>query len=178
MRDAVVRVRLSLSAVLASLAMLLLSASVAVGHPLHTTITDLGYRREQRALRATIRVFADDFGRAVLGLSASAAAPVARAVSDAAITVYVRGHFTVSGPDGRALPLSVCGVRRSGDLVWVCVDAAWAGEPAGLRLENRMLFELYRDQINIVQATLDGARQSLLFTAGDRSKALKANAER
>ena len=174
MRGAMVRVRLGASAMLASLAMLLATASVAVGHPLHTTITDIGYRRENRALRATIRVFADDFGRAVLGLGAAAAAPAASAVSDSATATYVRAHFTLSGPDGRALPLTVCGVRRSGDLVWICLDAAWEGLPSGIRLLNRMLFELYHDQINIVQANFEGARRSLLFTAGDRAKELNA----
>ena len=54
------------------------------------------------------------------------------------------------------------------------VDAAGDGAPTGLRLLNRMLFELYHDQINIVRANLEGSRRSLLFTAGDGAKRLVA----
>ena len=43
---------------------------------------------------------------------------------------------------------------------------------SGARIAARVLFEVYRDQVNIVQ-TVDGARrESLLFVAGDGSKRL------
>lgn len=169
-RGTVLRLRMRFATLLASLAMLLASASVAMGHPIHTTITDLGYRRENRTVRATIRVFADDFGRAVLGLGSGAPAPPSAAVADSAAETWVRANFRLSRPDGTAIPLAFCGIRRSGDLVWVCVEAGWTGSLRGMRVENRMLFDLYRDQINIVQAQLDGTRASLLFTRGAAPK--------
>lgn len=167
MRRAVVRMRLGVGAMFATWAMLFASVSMAFGHPLHTTITDLVQRRDERVVRATIRIFSDDFGRAVLGLPASAVAPSASAVSDSAAAAYVRAHFSLSQADGRQLPLNWCGVRRSGDLVWLCVEARRDGSLRGLRVHNQLLFELYPDQVNIVQAAWDGGRASLLFTRGD-----------
>ena len=35
------------------------------------------------------------------------------------------------------------------------------------------LFDLYEDQVNVVQATMGGARSSLLFTRGDKPKRLR-----
>lgn len=171
MRRAFVRRRASRGALLASWVMLFGSASPALGHPLHTTITDLG-RGGNQTVRATIRVFADDFGRAVLGLRASARAPAESALSDSAAAAYVRAHFTIATPDGRALPLEWCGARRSADLMWVCVHAAWSGPLVGMRIHDRMLFDLYHDQINIVQADDNGRRSSVLFTMGDGPKRL------
>jgi hypothetical protein len=169
MHGATVRRSVPLAPLLVAGALLIATAAPALGHPLHTTLTEIG-RGDGRTLRATIRVFADDFGRAVLGLGAAAAAPAMDAVSDSAASAYVRAHFTIATPDGRALPLSWCGVRRTGDLVWVCLEAAWSGAMDGMRVHDRMLFELYRDQINIVQASDGGSRASLLFTSGDGPK--------
>jgi hypothetical protein len=42
-----------------------------------------------------------------------------------------------------------------------------------VKLSSRLLFEVFNDQVNIVQATYDGHRHSMLFTAGDGPK-LKA----
>ena len=173
MRGALVHARIRIGAALVTSAFMLAPASVAFAHPLHTTITEIAYRREGRMVRATIRVFADDFGRVLLHLPATAAAPAASAVTDSAASAYVRAHFSLVGPDGRALPLRWCGVRISGDLVWVCMEAAWDAPLAGVRVLNGMLFDLYHDQINIVQASYDGERSSLLFTKGDAAKAIR-----
>lgn len=169
MRNATVRRRARLTRLLAAGAMLIATASPAFGHPLHTTLTEIG-RGDGRTLRATIRVFADDFGRAVLGLGAAAAAPAMDAVSDSVASAYVRGHFTLATAGGRAMPLQWCGIKRTGDLVWVCVEAAWVGPLGGVRVHDRMLFDLFRDQINIVQSSDGGSRSSLIFTAGDGPK--------
>lgn len=168
MRGVTLRVRTAMT--LALLAMLRARSVTASAHPLHTTITDLEYRRESRVVRATIRVFQEDFARAAMHVGPDAAPPAA--VGDSAASAYVRTHFGLAGPDGRTLPLAWCGVQRSGDLLWVCVETPWAGPAAGVRVLNRMLFDLYGDQVNIVQARYDGSRASLLFTRGDGAKAL------
>jgi hypothetical protein len=59
-----------------------------------------------------------------------------------------------------------------GDLMWVCLRAPAPGGPVGLRVVHKVLFDLYADQINIVQAAYSGKRISLLFTRGDGFKKL------
>jgi hypothetical protein len=43
---------------------------------------------------------------------------------------------------------------------------------SGSSVSSKLLFDKYRDQINIVQATYDGRRTSLLFTDGEGEKRL------
>jgi hypothetical protein len=56
--------------------------------------------------------------------------------------------------------------------MWVCLRAAAPAGPVGLRVTHKVLFDLYADQINIVQAAYGGKRISLLFTRGDGFKRL------
>lgn len=140
--------------------------SVADAHPIHTTLTQLAYDRGTRSITISVRVFADDFGTA---LRRQGGAPQG---FDQAALAYARRTLTLSPGGKKALPLSWCGARREGIVVWLCLRAPARGLE-GLVVHNRMHFELFDDQVNIVQATVDGRRRSVLFTRGDRPKRLR-----
>ena len=137
-------------------------AGPLVAHPLHTTLTQLEYRAAEQTVRVTVRAFADDFTAAAGGVADSMAAR------------YLRSVVTLTGRDGRPLSLAWCGVRRTGDLLWLCLEArAPSSGLTGMLIEARQLFERYGDQINIVQASYGGGREvSLLFVRGDQARAL------
>lgn len=143
----------------------------ARAHPLHTTLTELTEDRTRGTVRATIRVFADDFGTAV-ARHARARTLAPGAAWDAAAFAYVASAFTVAHRSGGALALRSCGLRRAGEVVWVCLETTSAAGLAPLMVRNAVLTDLFDDQVNIVQATVAGARRSVLFTRGDRAKAL------
>ncbi len=118
---------------------------LSLAHPLHTTLTEVSESRG--VVRATIRVFADDYAKA-----------------------RVAASFAFVDGSGKALPMTSCGVRHAGDVYFVCVEAVHSLD--GLRLRAAMLHDLYEDQVNVVQATVRGSRRSLLFVRGDGAKAL------
>ena len=136
------------------------AAAALALHPLHTTLTQLSYDVQSRTVVVTIRAFADDFHAATHG------------VSDSTAFAYAVGGFTLTDGDGRALTLAWCGVRRTGDVLWLCLRAPAPSGLAGLRVRAGLLFELYGDQINIVQAEYGGRHVSLLFSRGDPLKPL------
>lgn len=143
----------------------------ARAHPLHTTLTELTEDRARGTVRATIRVFADDFGTAV-ARHARPRTLAPGAAWDAAAYAYVASAFTVAQRSGRVLALRSCGIRRTGEVLWVCVETTSATGLAPLTVRNAVLTDLFADQVNVVQATVAGARRSVLFTRGDRAKAL------
>jgi len=128
-------------------------------HPLHTTLTQLAWRPADRTVELTVRSFVDDF-EAVGG------------ATDSAMAGYLRSVVTVWDQSGRAIPLTWCGVRRTDDLLWLCVRGPAPRGPAGLRVQVRVLFERHHDQVNILQAAYDRRRESLLFTPGDAPRRL------
>ncbi len=154
-----VRVR-AVRAVLAA-AVLVLSAGLSAYHPLHTSLTELSYDPAGRAVQVSIRAFASDLQTAV---TPRGGAPPAQ-LSDAAAFAYVGRSFSLTAGNTR-VPLRWCGMRRSGDLVWICLRGALPSGMRGLQVHNRLLFELFADQINIVQASHGGRRQSMIFTRG------------
>lgn len=150
---------------------LLATPRPATAHPLHSTITEISENRANGTVRATIRVFADDFGAAV-SRSLRGGTVSAGAAWDAAAFAYIASSFVLT--DGARRPLAVrsCGIRRSADLFWVCIETTSTTALASLTVRNRVLCDVWDDQVNVVQATVAGARRSVLFTKGDGSKPL------
>ena len=154
-------------AFLIAAAMTLLSPTrPLMAHPLHTTITEVTEDRARGTVRAVVRVFADDFGTIVARRTRGAP------LSDANAFAYVSSTFSFVDRTGRMLAVQPCGVRRTSDLVWVCVEARSPAGLAPLSVRNATMCDLFDDQVNVVQASVGGTRRSLLFTKGDRAKPL------
>ena len=147
---------------------LLVAAGRPLGaHPLHTSLAELAYNPSARTVQVSLRVFVDDFSSAVLrGKPAAPDAPVV-VPADAAMFRYVTERFTLFDRAGRVVPLSWCGARRVGEQLFLCLRAPAAASPAGGRIRNTLLSELFTDQVNIVQASYGGRRRTLLFTSAD-----------
>lgn len=156
-------------AVLALGVLLVPAARAAFAHPLHTTLTQLSYDASTRVLNVSVRVFADDFSAAVRpgGRTGSVVIP-----PDSAMLRYVSGRFALHAAGGGLIPLRWCGMRRDGEALFLCLRATAQPSPAGARMRNALLSEVFADQVNIVQASYGATRRTLLFTPRDGAKAL------
>lgn len=148
-----------------------LPAQRAWAHPLHTTLTEMTEDRAHGTVRGMVRVFADDFGTSLNRFARTTSAPMSTEWNAAAFA-YASSVLTVATRQGALLTLRPCGVTRSADVLWICVEATAPGGLASVMVRNAMLCDQFADQVNIVQATYAGSRHSLMFTRGDRLKAI------
>jgi hypothetical protein len=138
------------------------SATVAFSHPLHTTLTEITTLPDG-SVQIVLRAFIDDFSAAVT----RRATPQGTAIptpADSAAARYLGQTVVLTDAGGRRVPLQVAAMRRTDDLVWITLRAPTLRSVAGARLTNRVLFERWDDQVNIVQTAIGARRQTLLFT--------------
>ncbi len=149
-----------------ALAVLLLIAAAALArgasaHPLHTTLTELSYGPEGR-IELRIRAFVDDFSRVVGRVARSREqAGLSRIGSTAA---YLAWAVRLRDSDGGVVALRPVGMRREGDVFWICLRGSAPAGIAGGAVRNSLLFDLYDDQVNLLRASYAGRTESLLFT--------------
>jgi len=141
----------------------LLAAAAVLLHPLHTTYISIVERPATHDAIVTVRVFQDDFGRA-LAQRAGGRRP-AGDPGPAEALAYLRETLTLAGPDGAAVPLSWIGWRREADAIVIALRAMVPRGLAGLAVRSRLHCELYDDQVNVVRVESGGRRTTLLFTA-------------
>lgn len=141
-------------------------------HPLHTSLAEITWDPAAKEIRVSVRVFMDDFSRAATARAATGNGQRVTDKSESPLLIYARAAFMIADRAGRSLSLASCGGKRVGDLIWICFHTSAPSGPARFQVADRILFDLYADQINIVQATYGGKKVSLLFTQGDGFKRL------
>ena len=158
-------------AAIASGLLLAVAPRPAHAHPLHTTLAELSYDPATRVLQVSLRVFTDDFTDAVA--RHAGVRPVGALPPDSAMFRYVAARFAVAAPGAGPMALRWCGVRRSGEVLLLCLRATGVPALAGARVRSALLNERFTDQVNLVQASDGGRRQMLLFTSRDGVKVLR-----
>lgn len=143
--------------------------SRAYSHPLHTTLTELTIAPDG-GVQIVVRAFIDDFSAAVTRRAAPPATKIPTP-ADSATARYLGEMVVLTDAAGRKVALAVSNVRRTDDLLWITLRAPNLRSVTGARLTNRMLFDRWDDQVNIVQATVGSHRQTLLFTKREGSVA-------
>lgn len=141
---------------------LLLAALPQAPHPLHSTLTTIVWESRTHTLRVAVRVFTEDLADALVRGTVP---------SDSAACRYARSALTLRDRTGRSPATERCTIERTRDVTWIRFEAPTA-DPTGFRLLNAFLFELFDDQVNVVQATLGGRVRTMLFTRGDGLKPL------
>jgi Domain of unknown function (DUF6702) len=138
-------------------------------HPLHTTLAELSIASDG-GVEIVMRVFLDDFSAAVAGRAGPASTPIATP-QDSSTARYLGQTVLLTDGTGQRVPLVITNVRRTDDLLWITLRAPSVRSVVGARLTNRVLFDRWDDQVNIVQTSVGGRRQTLLFTKRDGNSA-------
>lgn len=154
------------------------SLSTAHGfHKFHATIAQLEYNAKEQSVEAVIRFFADDFETAISQHAKreikfnTPQALKDKANSDAVFS-YVRERFELKGKNGNAVKLNWVGMEIQADMVWVYFEGKLPGGLSGAQMRNRLLQELFDDQVNIVNFKFDGKQTGTMFNVQDGFKAV------
>lgn len=147
-------------------------SAIANAHPLHTSFAEITHDPRSGALVISLRVFVDDFTKASNAHQQRLISRNPRSARQSPLISYAIASFTVADEAGRPLVLESCGGKRAGELMWLCFKARVVSPPKSIRVSNRILFDTFKDQINVVQATLGQRKANALFTPGDGTRRL------
>ena len=137
-------------------------------HPLHTSLVRIHVVGTQVQVR--VRAFSDDFSAAVTKATRTTAMADLR-VADVAAATYLRETFRVA-INGSVVDLQLVSQQRDGDVTWIELRGESRVTPTQLVVENRILADVHKDLVNVVQAHVAGRARTVLFAVGAGAKAL------
>ena len=143
-------------------------------HAYHSAITELRYNPAKKQLELSVKVFTDDFEKALSQgqpkpVSLTEAGPRPLVTADA----YFQRTLQFSTTAGAKLPLQLLGMQAENDGYWFYCKVALPGPVAGVKLRQAVLLDAFPDQMNIVNIEANGKKQSALFRAGHEQEVLK-----
>lgn len=150
--------------------MLLSAAQIAHAHPLHTTLADVRHDAAGRVVQVSLRVFADDFIGAVTRTPSRMDSPTP---PDSAMQRYVKERFGFTVPGTGAVALTWCGVKREAEVLLICLRGGNVRALGGVAVRNTLMSDVFSDQVNMVQTSIGGRRQLLLFSRNDGPKSFR-----
>ena len=160
-----------------ALAAATLCAPRARAHKFHTSFTEASYNAEAGTLEVTLRTFPDDLEAAVRRRAPSANSPAKdQAAPPAArdqkkefeerVAAYVADTFQLTTAAGEPIKISWVGMDAGVDSAWLYFEARLPAGVDGVQLRSRFLFDLFDDQINLVNLKSGGKRTALRFERG------------
>ncbi len=166
MKNAFLILSFTLSLMLAALAL----PPSASSHRYHTSVTRLEYNAQDHLVEITVQTFADDI-EAALKRSGAGNVRLESKKSNELVLDYLRKVFEIRSGES-SLELEWIGMELKGYSVWVYLQAKAPNGLSKTSVRNNLLFEVFPDQVNIVNVIGDGKRASLVFKRGDAVKEL------
>ena len=144
----------------------------AAAHKFHTSFTEAEYNARERSLEITLRTFPDDLENVLIRRSGKAVRLGQKKEAEALLVAYLQETFQLKTARGEAVKLSWVGMDAGVDSAWLYFEAKMPDGFAGAQLRNQFLFDLYDDQINLVNVKHDKRKRALTFKNGDSFQTL------
>lgn len=149
-------------------------------HEFHASITQMQYNLKERTFEISIRIFTDDFEKALSVASGSrvnlSGSPVAsNGKNDLLIEKYIHAHFAYLNPQKQAKPIKYVGHEVEADAHWLYLEMPYPEPFRGGTLRQTALMELFDDQVNMVNINYQGRKKTFVFRKDQSTQALSFN---
>lgn len=147
-------------------------------HKIHVSVTHLEFDQSKQTVEAVIRVYTDDLENALSRrfkreVKIDPATPGKdRRVSEL-ILGYLRDSFELKNRAGRPVIFTWSGIEGRMDMFWIYVKGRMPGGLEGAQARNKIFYELFDDQVNIVNAKHEGRQIGLMFESKDDFKPIR-----
>ncbi|HEX9919833.1 MAG TPA: DUF6702 family protein [Pyrinomonadaceae bacterium] len=139
---------------------------VAAAHKFHTSFTEANYNAPEQSLQITLRTFPDDLENALSRRRGKAVRLDRKKEAESLLVAYLQETFQLKNAKGEIVKLNWIGMDAGVDSAWLYFEAHLPGGCAGATLLNKFMFDLYDDQINLVNVKQDERKHALTFKNG------------
>ena len=136
-------------------------------HKFYTSLARVEYNEEAKTVEVALRVFADDLELALTRRSGRRVYLDRTKDAPDLVIAYLRETFEITGRDGRRAELRWVGMETEADRAWLYFEAPLPDGLSGATLRDRVMLELFRTQVNLVNLKYGGRQLDLVFRRGD-----------
>lgn len=135
-------------------------------HPLHVSVTEIGYDEKEKELEIMMRVFIDDLELTMRDLHHKPELDILKPGTptlDQMMTQYLGEHFTVA-LDNKPQKTTYLGHERDGEAFVFYVQVSNVKRWKAIAVKNDILISTHDDQSNLIHVTVRGTVRTLRLT--------------
>ena len=141
-------------------------------HPIFVSVTDMNYNQKDKTMEISCKIFTDDLETVLAkatGLKIDLFNPKDTALTGKQISNYISTHLILK-IDGKPVHLNFIGFERELDAVWSYFEISQVGTaPKNIAVMNDLLYDNFKQQINLMHVTVAGNRKSTKLDNPDSS---------
>jgi hypothetical protein len=142
----------------------------AFKHPFYLGVTDLKYNSSEKSVQGSIKLFTNDFENALKKDTKQPVDLINTKDKEAVkkiITDYLTKHFNLK-LNGEAKSYTVIGFEREQEAVFTYIEFKNCETPKTVEIENSLLYDSFKEQMNIVHFDLNGTKKSVKVNNPDK----------
>ena len=123
------------------------------------------YDAKERAFEISVRIFTDDFEKALSAASNSRVVLDKEhpAATDPLIEKYIQAHFSYQTPQKQLKPFKYVGHENEADAEWIYLEMPFSEPFQGGVMKQNVLMEMFDDQVNMVNVQYQGHKKTFVF---------------
>lgn len=121
------------------------------------------YNAKERLFEISVRVFTDDFEKALSEDSNSKVHLTETDKNDPLVEKYIRSHFAYINPQKQTKSFSYVGHEIEADANWLYLEMPYTEPFRGGLMKQNLLMELFDDQVNMVNINYQGQKKTFVF---------------
>ena len=144
------------------LGIILSSAGLPGSHPFHVSVVEINHNATDRTLEISCKIFTDDFEKVLAQnyrTKIDLTNPPDKKAMDSVVKKYIFSHLAVS-VDGKPGALSYLGFEKDAEAVYSYVQVENVGSVKKVELINKLMHDMFTDQVNIIHVIVKGERKS------------------
>lgn len=141
-------------------------------HKFHVSVSQVEYNASGQSVQVVMRIYSDDFENALSRHAKRQVKLDPARDKDAGDLVmsYLRGQFELKTKAGKPVKFNWVGLEAQVDMFWLYFEGKVPGGFSGAQLKNRVLCEIFEDQVNIVNVKYQGKQAGTMFEPKDEFK--------
>jgi hypothetical protein len=137
-------------------------------HPFHVSVVEINHNATDKTLEISCKIFTDDFEKALAQnypqetgkkLRVDLINPTDKKAMDTLVKKYILSHLSIT-VDGKALSFSYLGFEKDNEAVFSYIQADHISSVKKIEITNKLMQDMFTDQINIVHVIVNGERKS------------------
>jgi hypothetical protein len=144
----------------------------AEAHRFHTTLTRIDYNTTEKTAEITVQIFTHDLEEILEKRTGNRVTLDKTPNADKLVFAYFNETWILKNKRGVKKTLKFIGIEQETDVVRLYAETKMPEGLEGATMQNRMFFDSFDDQVNLVIAKSGDKKADLIFKAGDSFKSL------
>ena len=153
---------------------LFLPHKIYESHPFHVSVVEINHNAAEKTLEISCKIFTDDFEKALAQnykMKVDLINPPVKRAMDTLVKSYISLHLSLNA-DGKKLNLVYVGFEHENDAVYGYFEADNIPSLKKITITNRVMYDFFTDQVNLMHVIVDGKRQSTKLDYPDTEAAI------